>query len=205
MRIIVLIHGIHTRRRKARRWYKPLGTLLRQRMPSVQVEHFFYGWTAGLSIRLPLIGLMVRKRLIRKFQKFVRKLVKRHGPGVEVDVVAHSFGTWITHHSMTKGKWHTFYRRLVYMAGVVSSRENFKGEKGHYEHILNLHSRGDDVIRLVPFGHSGYRGFVNWEGNNVVNGDLTPANHNDYTEPGAAWSRTARFLALEGIAEVVDA
>ena len=195
-RVVILIHGVHSGEQKSLDWFEPLADAIRYVSPSTTVVFFMYGWTAGVSVRFPGIGKMVRRHLVRKLQKAVARLVETHGAEAEIDAIAHSFGTWLLHRSMTAGRnarWHCFYRRLVYMGGVVSSRETFENEAGHFARVLNLYSRGDDVVRLAPFGHCGTKGFSRAPAP-VVSVDLTPINHRDYTGPGEAWSHAVPFL-----------
>lgn len=179
----------------------PLKNLIEETIPNVEVVSFLYGWTSGLGIRLPFYGLWTRRRLTKKLQKFLVRQLRREPPGTQVDAIGHSFGTWLIHRSMTyKGRVKAFYRRIIYAAGIVSSRENFEDEAGHYSGILNLYSREDDVVRLAPFGHAGYNGFfyADRPGEplrvHVINADMTPFEHDDYTQPGKAWELTLKFL-----------
>ena len=198
-RVIVLVHGIHTSQKRAKTWMQALDNYLDSRHSgNLDVRKFMYGWISGFSIRFPFVGYWTRHHYVRKFQKFIEKIVKEKGNDVIIDVVCHSFGTYITHFSMTfdsSRRAKAFFNRIVYMGGIVSARENFKNEEGHFKQALNLWSGGDDVIRIAPFGHSGYRGFNNADGEVVINKDMTPFNHNDYTMYGNAWPLIYEFLS----------
>jgi hypothetical protein len=192
--VVILVHGIHTSKREAREWMRKMGLYLSRAIPGLEVLQFKYGWISGISVRLPIWGWFSRRRKTRKFQRFVARAVKERGPETHPDVVAHSFGTWLAHHSMTKGGPKTFFRRLVYMGGIVSSREDFRAEEGHYEKVLNLYSRNDMVVRYSLFGHCGHRGFINASTLRVQSVDVTPAEHGDYIKPGRMWGEAGEFL-----------
>lgn len=196
MNPVILVHGIHTSKTEARAWMRDMGAYLKRVIPEIEVHEFRYGWTSGVSVRLPVWGWFSRRRKTKKFQRFVAELAKKGGNAGHADVVAHSFGTWLTHHSMTKGGPKTFFRRLVYMGGIVSSRENFEAEQTHHERLLNMFSRKDDVVRFAPFGHCGYRGFLN-VGARVKNLDMTPLEHGEYLTSDKVWTKAADFLAAK--------
>jgi len=194
--LIVMLHGVREDRAEAIEWMGALGRRLAAVVEGARVVPFIYGWTAATSVRLPLIGGFVRRGLVRRFQGFVTRLLAQGDPTAAVDVVAYSFGTWIAQESMTFAPGpKLFFRWLVYMGGIVSSRDDFADEAGHFERVLNVHSRGDDVVRLAPFGHCGYRGFVRAPKDRVGNVDLTPLNHRDYQRDGLAWDEVVEFLS----------
>jgi hypothetical protein len=169
---------------------------LKIQIPDLHLYPYSYGWTGLTSATFPIIGGMVRRRLTTRLQALHREIIKSLGPECEIDAVGHSMGVTLLHESMTRqsSQPKCFYRRLVYMGGIVSSRETFKDEAGHFQKLLNIHSRGDDVVRLSPFGQCGYRGFTRVDPKLVLNLDLTPDNHRSYAAPGVAWTVIAQFL-----------
>lgn len=194
-KLVLVVHGIHTGRKEGKAWMSDFCRILESNSVNTEAVPFLYGWTSGFMLRLPWWGRTLRRRLVKRFQKFATKELRKRGPTWELSVVCHSMGTWIVHRSMTyKRGPRLFFDRIVYMGGVVSSREDFDDERGHFHRILNLFSKGDDVIRFAPFGHAGYKGFYAADGNKVLNKDLTPVNHDHYTKPGKGWKLAVDFL-----------
>jgi hypothetical protein len=209
-RAIILVHGIHTSKKEARAWMTPFAEVLKQTNPGVLVFPYTYGYVLGTSIAFPVRGRIVRRRAVRRFQKWAAQLVKRLGPDVELDAVGHSFGTHLVNESMVQdGGPRTFFRRVVYMGGIVSTRETFGRHDDHLDGVLNLYSREDEIVRLCPFGHCGWKGFKYHSvrtadgsfisiqhGIPVTQIDMTPLEHEDYTLPGStAWGNAASWLA----------
>lgn len=198
-RVIALVHGIHNSHKDSKLWMSTMGKYLVENHNNSEeelvVKQFRYGWVSGFSIRFPGIGLWTRSHYVRKFMKWVKRICQEEGVD-RLDGIFHSFGTHIGHKSMTNDSRFpkTFFRRIVYMGGMVSARENFDNEEGHFEKVLCMFSREDEVIRFAPFGHCGYRGFNHADGLIVVNKDMTPYEHGYYTRYGDAWPLINDFL-----------
>lgn len=174
-----------------------LGLQIQNKDPDLHLFPFAYGWTSFTTVAMPVIGWAVRNHLAKRLQALGAEIVKSLGPECQIDAVGHSLGTILIHKSLTleTSRPKAFYRRLVFMGGAVSSRETFENEAGHFEKLLNIHSRGDDVVRLIPFGQCGYRGFTKADPKLVMNLDLTPDNHKSYSRPGVAWNAASAFLS----------
>ena len=191
-RLVVIIHGIHTSKKDAKSWMPELMKAIVPAHGNVAARAFTYGWTSGAAIRLPIVGWFSRRRRTAKFQKFIAELRKEH-PGAKIDVVAHSFGTWITHYSMLKGKHLTTLNRVVYMGGIVPQDE--KWEDVPVNKVLCLFSKADKVVKMAPgFGESGNMGFIHADGRRVINRSMSPYRHGNYLKPGKAWTAMAGFL-----------
>ena len=192
-RALVIIHGIHTSKKDAAGWMPALGNHITEGWASV-VYAYRYGWRSGVMMRFPIVGWFSRRRRVKAFQKFVARVKATH-PGAEVDVVAHSYGTWIAHYAMTKGKptRRTSYNRMVYMGSIVHQNEDWTLVP--VKQALNLYSPKDKVVKAAPgFGESGEIGFDHADGERVTNLNLTPYSHGDYLAPGRAWDEARRFL-----------
>lgn len=192
---LVVTHGIKTGDRRADEWMpKLIGRLIKDlRIDAKRIIQHRWGYASAFSVRVPFYGLMYRMRKVKQLQRLVLELRKKFGT---VNILAHSMGTKFSHNSMTGDKGpHAFYDRIIYMGGVVSSRENFLNETGHFGDILNMWSDKDDIVQWSTFGHAGYKGFAHAdEMENVTNVDMTPMDHGDYLEDGPAWDQVVRFL-----------
>ena len=191
--ITVIIHGIHTSRKAAADWMPQLGRKIHNATGS-GIALFRYGWTSGVSIRLPLWGLWSRRSKLARLRRLIRKLQAAY-PGERINIVAHSFGTWLGFWAGILGKERkrVDIHRLALMAPIIDVDEVPPAAYGP-RRIACLFSRSDDVIRTAPFGHAGAWGFATADGKRVVNIDLTAYEHADYTEPGRAWDQVVAFL-----------
>jgi esterase/lipase superfamily enzyme len=191
--IAVVVHGIHTDKDKAAGWMPALAMKLRREC-GMGVALMRYGWTSGVSIRMPVWGYFSRRSKLAKLRRLVRRLQKQH-PGERISIVAHSFGTWLAFWAGFKGRpaKRVDLDRVVLMAPIIDVDQEFPADYGP-RRIACYFSREDDVIRKAPFGHAGAWGFSKADGKRVVNRDFTPYEHGDYTEPGGSWDAAVEFL-----------
>lgn len=145
-------------------------------------------------VGLPVVGDFERSHLVTRTQRFVADACRRY-PDAQVDFVGHSLGTYLGFNAMTQpGGPRSFFRRVALMATSVSSREPFLDEEGHFEKVLNLYSRRDEVIRFDPLGQAGWCGFRR-EDDRVHSEEVPGYTHGDYTHPGVAWGEVRSFLS----------
>ena len=191
--IVVITHGVHTGKDEAASWMPALRRQLIEQL-GVGVALLRYGWTSGVSIRMPIWGYFSRRSKLRKLRRLVRRLMVAY-PGERISIIAHSFGTWLAYWAPLKGRAskRVDFWRTVLMAPIIDVDEELPADHGP-RRLACMFSREDDVIRRVPFGHAGAWGFSKADGKRVVNIDLTPYEHGDYTEPGGAWDKAVEFL-----------
>ena len=194
-RILLIAHGLRTDKKRAQGWMHPLRDKILAAAPDYEAAYLFeYGFLGVLGFRAPFIGGANRKHFVTREQRFVAWARKRH-PGADVDLVAHSFGTYLADHSMhDDGGPKAFYNRIVLMGCIMSSRDDWKDKAGHYGPVLNLWSASDQVVEFDTFGHAGWRGF-NDPPSAVRNEEMPGYSHTDYCAPGKAWDETVKFLA----------
>ncbi len=84
---MLLVHGIRT----FGDWTERLARLLHEQEPDVEVQHFRYGYFSAIAFLVPFVrGVIVRR---------LRRHLADHAEDwrdVRVDIVAHSFGTYVT-------------------------------------------------------------------------------------------------------------
>lgn len=194
-RILLIVHGIRTNKKRAQAWMHPLRDKIMAAAPDIQAAYLFeYGFLGVLGFRAPLIGGHNRKHFVRRFQRFVAWARKRH-PDAAVEVVGHSFGTYLIGHSMTdEGGPRAFYDRVVLMGCILSSRDDWTDKAGHYTRVLNLWSGKDRVVEFDTLGQSGWRGFIQAPPA-VQSLEMPGYSHTDYCAPGTAWEALTGFLA----------
>jgi tetratricopeptide (TPR) repeat protein len=90
---VLTVHGIRTHGQ----WQERLGALLQKEAPSAQVLHFKYGVFSSLAYAFPLLRMIN----VWRFRRHLEQLAGTH-PGARIDIVAHSFGTFIVGHSLAK-------------------------------------------------------------------------------------------------------
>lgn len=196
-RLTVLVGGIEEDVATQEAW---LGRLQAYLEPRLTTETAFLRYThpyiAAVGFGLPLIGSLIRKYHLARFRAAVAAATAHEGPGAEVDLIGHSFGTWLAWHSvLDEGRGpRLFYRRMVFMGSIVSSGDDLRDQGRHFEAILNCWSDHDEVVRFAPFGHAGYRGFEWADGRSLVNLNCSPCPHRGYTQPCRAWDGAADFL-----------
>ena len=190
-RICIIVPGIHTSKRESREWCGRLAGIIEAGVPESTCIVYHHGWIAGVQI----LARYFRRRKVKRFQNWVAARLREIDPGAVPCAVAHSFGTWLVHQSMTdNGGPHTFWDRLVYCGGIVSCREDFKQEAGHFWELLNFFSRHDEVVRFAPFGHCGFAGFQAAHPDGPVRNVETRLEHTGYLQAGPVWARIVSFL-----------
>lgn len=192
--IVYLVHGIRQRPSRADAWMQALAARVTAADHAAMVRIHLYGFLGAMAVRAPFVGRRIRRAYVRELQDAVAA-DRRIYPNATIDLIGHSFGTYLAWHSMTQSKGpRAFYRNLVFMGGVVSSRETFEREGQHFKGILNLYSRSDEIVAIATFGHSGWSGFQHDGGGRVRNLSMAPYEHKDYERPGPAWDEAQRFV-----------
>jgi WD40 repeat protein/pimeloyl-ACP methyl ester carboxylesterase len=85
--IVILVHGIRT----FGAWQDRLSDLLHQREPGIEVHIYKYGYFSALAFLVPFLRMII----IRRFRRYLRANAGAW-EGARVDIVAHSFGTYVT-------------------------------------------------------------------------------------------------------------
>ena len=195
-RLIILAPGVATSKVEALTWTAALARRLCG--PEDGYATYRPGWIFPPAVRFAAY----RRHYVRGFQRFVADAVLDYRPKV-VDCVTHSFGGWMAWRGMQdSGGPQAVFRRLVLMAPPVSSRSDPASVLGHVDRVACLHSREDEVIRFSTLGMAGCIGFAagatagspDANGAVLLNYDLTPLEHGDYTRPGPAWGVAEAFL-----------
>lgn len=85
--IVVLVHGIRT----FGAWQDRFSSLLHRHEPGVEVHIYKYGYFSSLAFLIPFLRMIV----IRRFREYLAGRARAWG-AARVDIVAHSFGTYVT-------------------------------------------------------------------------------------------------------------
>ncbi len=168
--IIITIHGIRTRQIKS--WQMSFWNFVKSNNPDVKVFRYQYGflmapmsWWFAFTSKFRVLSFF-RKRIISGFVKFINK-IQRKFPDHEINIIAHSFGTWISYYSLERDP-DIRVGSLVLVQGVISShieKLNLANwlELGRVKRVHAWSSPNDRVVGklvLPPFGKLGYRGFI---------------------------------------------
>lgn len=161
--VVITVHGIRT----FGHWQLRLERLLRARDPEVEVRHLDYGWFSSLAYILPFTRWLAVRR--------VRRLIAfelSEARGARVDIVAHSFGTYLVGKalvSLAKSAAAFRVHTVILCGSVLSPWFDWsplrRSPNSHVGRIVNDCGVNDLVLilgMLVPFsgmaGRIGFRG-----------------------------------------------
>src|SRR4051794_34687515 len=85
--VVITVHGIRT----YGNWQADLKGLLEEAEPGVNVLNYHYGYFSSLAFLVPPL----RWLMARRFRKFFAQAVEAAPEGARIDLVAHSFGTYL--------------------------------------------------------------------------------------------------------------
>ncbi len=166
--VVITVHGIRT----YGNWQADLKHLLEEAEPGVTVLNYQYGYFSSLAFLVPPLRWLMAKR----FRRFFVQAVEAAPEGARIDLVAHSFGTYLAASaipSIPRGrKVHT-----VIFAGSVL-RPSFPWYRYHQAGVLGrvVNECGwDDTILLLcqstalMMGMAGRVGFQGMVGGQFMN------------------------------------
>jgi hypothetical protein len=193
---VLTLHGIRTKGA----WQENLGELLKQQSPSTRVEHFKYGVFSLFSYVIPFL----RWINVWRFRRYLEDLARRH-PGARIDIVAHSFGTYIAGHSLAKvcPKVGLRVNTVILAGSVLKVWFPWKGliDKGFVGRLVNECGTQDNVLLgsqlfVLLTGMAGRIGFSGVLGDSFKN-RFYKFGHSGYFEPsGDEGTEEERRLAF---------
>lgn len=169
--VIVSLHGIMTPVQEKNGWQEAFGNYLKENYPDVTYIPIYYGlitptisWltTVAFNFKVKFIINWIKKLVSKKFKDTVVNFLKEN-PNAKLHVIAHSFGTWISHEFLIDNP-EVKIQSLTLVAGVISAHieKNYLDEmlnKGQIKACFTWGSHKDMVVRAIalpPFGHLGY-------------------------------------------------
>src|SRR5262245_35255491 len=84
--LVITVHGIRT----YGQWQDRLHTMLREGNPATRVWDYKYGYFSTVAFAIPVLRWLATLR----FQRALRRVIESVNPH-QVDIVAHSFGTYL--------------------------------------------------------------------------------------------------------------
>lgn len=168
-RVLITVHGIRT----FGQWQHRLATLVRSKIPSIQVESYGYGYFSLVAFLIPPLRWLATIRFRRELTRICAKY-----PHAQVTVVAHSFGTHLVAWGIRgipearRPQIHT-----IILAGSVL-RSDFPWaellDSGHVQQVVNDCGIDDAVLILSQFcvlltGMAGRVGFLGASNNRFKN------------------------------------
>lgn len=120
-------------------------------------------------------------------------------PDAPLDIVSHSYGTWLTWHAIRRSFEHAtpIRARKVLMLGSVVHHDGpfFPLVRGQIKRLVNFFSLNDTVVLFAPppFGHAGQVGCVPTAG--IENVGDCGMKHNGYFDVPGVWARLLDELA----------
>lgn len=85
--LVVTVHGIRT----YGNWQSDLKRLLEEAEPGIVVRNYQYGYFSAIAFLVPVLRWVVARR----FREFLVHELRSTPPGSRIDLVAHSFGTYL--------------------------------------------------------------------------------------------------------------
>ncbi|MEQ1902676.1 MAG: hypothetical protein ABL888_00655 [Pirellulaceae bacterium] len=95
--ILITIHGIRT----YGQWQSRLADLVRQAKPDIQSKEYHYGVFSAVQLWIPPIRWIVAWRFRRWLNTLLRNEAHPIQVGTRIDIVAHSFGTYVVARALT--------------------------------------------------------------------------------------------------------
>lgn len=180
--LVITLHGIRT----FGRWQERLGQLLHRRDPSIVTYHYKYGYFPLLKFLTPPLRWLA----VRHFRRWLLQTLADHPNARRVDLVAHSFGTYIASwavHGLPPEKRPRLH--TIILAGSTLPNDFPWGEllhEGTVRRVVNECGLKDWVLvanrLLVPFtGMAGWTGFVGGLSEHFQN-RYYPFGHSGYYE-----------------------
>lgn len=153
MKTLISIHGVRSKQKNG--WQTELCKYIKKcGRKDIRYITYSYGWIPAFYCIIPFI----RRYHVKKFKKFLNQTIYPQY-GDNITVVAHSFGSHISFHSL---KDSIGCKKLILFGSVLHCRENFHGiVPKKIKSIENFHSKEDQVAQFAPQGHCGFFGFRN--------------------------------------------
>jgi len=156
--LVVTVHGIRT----YGHWQEALGQLVGSHDSAAETVHYQFGYFSAIAFLVPF----VRDFVVRRFQRSLRRFLSR--PYDRVDVVYHSFGTYLVANALMRWKATPRPRihTLIMAASVLKSNYPIEALfEGTVRRIVNECGVRDTVLILsqlfsVGTGTAGRSGFV---------------------------------------------
>lgn len=196
--VIILVHGIRT----FGDWQNRLGALLKSKEPEAEVHVYKYRYFSTFAFLLPPL----RRRVVKKFRDYLLSNTDSWRTA-RVDIVAHSFGTYIVARALAMlsaggPRFHT-----VILSGsvlkVTFPWDAIIGRDGRVNRVINDCASKDiwpliAQILVLGMGIAGRYGFVGATGPDVglVN-RFFPFGHSGFFTPTKDYESDDRFM--EGV------
>ena len=175
--LIITVHGIRTKGD----WQDELEVLLGAR-PGLQVCKFTYGYFSAVAFLIPVVRWIVAGR----FRRWVLPKLHQLSPDVRVDIVAHSFGTYLVAKSLPYLPANRKIGTIIFAGSVLKPAFPWYiyTENGRVGRVINECGTRDNVLVLNQFvalfmGMAGRVGFNGIVGERFMN-RYHPFNHGQY-------------------------
>ena len=180
--LVITVHGIRT----FAQWSGRLKSLLEASKPGIRVEHYNYGYFSAFAFLIPFLRWIEARR----FRQALLELVNGCAPGARIDIVAHSFGTFLVAKSLRHLPAGRNIDTIIFAGSVLKSSfpwDDFT-QAGRVRRVVNecgLHDQVLVVNQMVALfmGMAGRVGFHGMIGNQVVN-RYFPFGHSGYFGTG---------------------
>lgn len=165
MEEIYTIHGIQTSHDR-KTWQDSFRKYVLTNSNQFICHTFKYGYWVGIA---PYFSTWINKVFRSHFSKqYFKFIMKHHKKGNQINLVGHSFGTWVIHDVLEIFRKKKIPIKSVHLlAGVISSHIEHNRldeylDSNLIKKVYVWSSKEDEVCRSAPypFGHVGYWGII---------------------------------------------
>ena len=156
--LVITVHGIRT----FGNWQADLERLLEEAEPGITILNYQYGYFSTIAFLLPPLRWLVARR----FRKFFVSAMQAARPGAKIDLVAHSFGTYLAASALPYIPEERRLATVVFAGSVL--RPSFPWYKYEREdsvgRVVNECGWDDSILLLCQLmgmaGRVGFQGMV---------------------------------------------
>ena len=194
--LVITVHGIRT----FGGWQADLKRLLLEAEPGVRVLNYYFGYFSAIAFLVPPLRWLVARR----FRNFFVGAIKGMPPGSRIDLVAHSFGTYLAASALPHVPEGYQVDTVIFAGSVL--RPSFPWYRLQERHlvgrVVNECGWDDTILVICQFsalmmGMAGRVGFQGLIGENFVN-RYYRCGHGGYFEPGRRVMRDNWLPLLTG-------
>jgi pimeloyl-ACP methyl ester carboxylesterase len=195
--VVILVHGIRT----FGSWQDRLFALLKSSDPNIEIHIFKYKYLSALAFLVPPL----RNRVVNRFREYLATHSEAWR-GARVDIVSHSFGTYVVAQAIAKLPEGSLQVNTVILSGSVLQVTfpwNTIIRRRSVQRVVNDCGKGDPfplIAQLIGWrlGIAGRYGFVGVTGSDVglVN-RYFPFGHSGFFVPTPGYKADDEFMERE--------
>lgn len=185
--IVFAVHGINTRGT----WKNKFASVITENTDSIAYHPWDYG-----SFRGKIIIPYLRKKIVEDFKEYYDSVIYK-GDYNEINVVAHSFGTYVVFNALKRYKQIKF-NKIIFLGSPLKKEETWEElfSNESVNKVLFYICKKDWVLnfaKVIGLGDSGRKGF-NKKPENMEYRTLEDGEHSDLFSPIIMKTEWLKFL-----------